>query len=379
MSILSGFSGEYDGESRLELIQAVLRGLGSPVETPGTDTTADYSRYPKADILRELNRAQLNFVLKTSCLTTFAIVEGVGSQAEYRLPRRCMKVLDAKYYDSTTSYEQLVVKSDRAMMKRVSTSWRTDESGTPRYIYPGYGYGNVRSFGSHPKPASDGDTYSGTTMGIVTSATNFEFSGNITGTHKAGFADSAFLVDTDGRDFTTLGVVVGMMIFNTTDGSRGQITAIGNQDATNDKISVTLSGGTDDDFDVDDSFVITVGEYGVVIRADNTEEYAFSTEYGAIQDINPLSGNYLLDFVVRPLRLDSDSQYPDIQAEYHETLSERAIWKLGDSEFNGYVMKDRAAQARDVWFEGLEAYGVFSDPEIEPENFIEDREYLHFD
>jgi len=85
----------------------------------------------------------------------------------------------------------------------------------------------------------------------------------VTGTHKAGFADSAFLVDNAGRDFESLGVETGMTILNLTDGSSGTITAIGNQDATNDKIEVTLTGGTDDDFDVGDSFRIVLSSLGI--------------------------------------------------------------------------------------------------------------------
>lgn len=379
MPYYSTRAGEYEGWTRLELIQKVLRGLGSNVATPGTDTTADYSRYPKADIINNLIDAQILFTRKTNCLTSFAIVEAVASQKEYRLPRLCLKVLDAKFYTGTSEYEQLEIIADRSMMKRISTSWNTDSAGTPGYIYPGYGYGNIRTFGAYSKPSSNGTTYSGTTMGIVTTATDFTFAGNITGTHKTGFADSAFLVDSAGRDFTSLGVTVGMMIFNNTDGSSGQITAIGDQDATNDKISVTLSGGTDNDFDVDDSFEITTGAYGVVIKASGDEEWAFSSSYGAVQDITPLSGNFLLDFVRRPLNLDHDNQYPEIPMDYQNALAEYAIWKLGRSEYNGVTMLERAEQGRESWLEAIADYNTMGAVENDPENFVEDRESLYFD
>ena len=378
MSFQSGFSGEYEGFDRLDLIQMVLRGLGSTVTTPGTDTAADYSRYPKNDIIKQITIAESQFNMKTDALTTFAIVEAVGSRSEYRLPRRCMKVTDAKYYTSETTYEQLKQMTSRTQMKRISSSWKVDSGGRPEYVYPGFGYGNVRSFGAYPKPSSDGDTYDGTSMGIVTAATDFTFTGNITGTHKAGFANSAFLVDNAGRNFVTLGVTVGMMIFNTTDGSSGQITAIGNQDATNDKITVTLSGGTDDDFDTDDSFVVTVGEYGVVIRADNSEEWAFSSIYGAVQDINPLSGNFLLEFVKRPLLLDIDTQFPEIPPEHHHALAERAIWKLGMAEYNSETVLTRASQGKEAWLQAVADYSIFTDPEIEYDDILEDREALEF-
>ena len=378
MSFQSGFAGEYEGFDRLELIQMVLRGLGSPVATPGTDTAADYSRYPKTDIIKQLTIAESQFNMKTDTLTTFAIVEAVASRSEYRLPRRCMKITDAKFYTGDTTYEQLKQMTSRTQMKRIDNTWKVATAGRPEYVYPGFGYGNVRSFGAYPKPSSDGTTYTGASMGIVTAATDFTFTGNLTGTHKTGFANSAFLVDNDGRNFATLGVTVGMMIFNTTDGSSGQITAIGNQDATNDKITVTLSGGTDDDFDTDDSFVVTVGEYGVVIRADNSEEWAFSSEYGAVQDITPLSGNFLLEFVKRPLLLDLDTQFPEIPVEHHHALAERSIWKLGGAEYNSETVRARAAEGQTSWLQAIQDYGVFTDPEIEYDDLLEDREGLEF-
>jgi hypothetical protein len=71
MALQSIFSGEYQGWDRLKLIQKVLRGLGSPVETPDTDTTTDYSRYPKQDIIDKLIEGQVDFARQTECLTTF--------------------------------------------------------------------------------------------------------------------------------------------------------------------------------------------------------------------------------------------------------------------------------------------------------------------
>lgn len=376
MAFQSGFAGEYEGFNRLELIQMVLRGLGSPVATVDTDTSSDYTRYNKEDIIKQLSIGENQFVMKTDVLTSWAIVEAVANRTEYRMPRLSLKILDGKYYTSETTYEQLINKTNRSQLKRIDSNWRTATAGRPEYIYPGFGYGNVRSFGAYPKPSSDGDTYDGSSMGIVTAATDFSFTGNLTGAHKTGFSNSAFLVDGAGRNFVTLGVTVGMMIFNTTDGSSGQITAIGDQDATNDKLSVTLSGGTDNDFDTGDSIVITVGEYGVVIRADNSEEWAFSSTYGALQDISPLSGNFLLEFVKRPLVLDLDTQYPEIPQEHHHALAERAIWKLGMSEYNSQTVQQRAQEGKAAWVTALQDYDIFSEPEIEDDGLIEDREGL---
>ena len=69
------------------------------------------------------------------------------------------------------------------------------------------------------------------------------------GTHGRG-NNSANLVD-PGALFKSLGVRTGVLIKNTTDGSEGTITAV-----TDDEVTATLTGGTDNDWDVGDEYEI---------------------------------------------------------------------------------------------------------------------------
>lgn len=71
------------------------------------------------------------------------------------------------------------------------------------------------------------------------------------GTHKRG-ANSASLVDPK-ADFKSCGVMVGVLIRNTTDGSEGIITSV-----AEDEVGVTLAGGTDNDWDVGDEYEIYI-------------------------------------------------------------------------------------------------------------------------
>ena len=374
MTYQNTFAGEYEGWSRLKLIQKVLRGLGSPVTTPGTDDSSDYSRYPKQDIIDKLIEAQVDFARKTECLTTFGIIEGVASQSEYRYPRNCLKVLEAKYYTATSEYEELVIKANRNQMKRISNTWREDSAGTPEYFYPSYNYGNIRKFGIYPKPLSSGTTFSGTSMGVVTSSTDFTFTGNITGTHN-GAGNSPSLIDTT-SNFVTSGAVVGMMLFNTTQGGKGQITAISTTTNPNDTLAVTLDSG---DFDASDSYEVTAGEYGVLIDASGTESWVFSSNYGATQDITPLSGNILIDFVRRPMSLDYDDQIPEIPMDYQQALAEYAIWKLGGTEYDGFVAEKRSDQGKNAWYEYIDDYNSEGLIIAETDNTVEDREAEFFE
>jgi hypothetical protein len=69
----------------------------------------------------------------------------------------------------------------------------------------------------------------------------------VAGTHT-GSNDSSVLNDSN-ADFVTDGIQVGDVIFNTTDGSYGQVTGV-----TATTITATLTGGSDNDWDTDDGY-----------------------------------------------------------------------------------------------------------------------------
>ena len=80
-----------------------------------------------------------------------------------------------------------------------------------------------------------------------------EAGGPIRVVHNGG-DNKAYLTDSKGRDFVKMGVLVGDTVYNRTNGESGTVSAIGNDAATNDKLSITLSGG--EDFDDDDYCVV---------------------------------------------------------------------------------------------------------------------------
>lgn len=381
MPLQTGFAGVFEGWTRLELIQKVLRGLHQPIADPGISTDSDFNRYPKQDIIDKLIEGQVEFVSITDSLTAFEIVETIAGRAEYNYPNDALKILSAEWYSAVTRYEELVIVSNKQQMKRVSITYKTDAAGQLEYLYPSYNSGNIRKFGVYPRPASDGTFFiSSSEYGVVTDIDDFSITGNLTGTHRIGAGGNvAYLEDENGRDFSTLGVKVGMMIFNNSDASSGQITAISNGNATNDRLAVTLSGGTDDDFDEGDTFDVPVGEYGVVIQASSEEDLSFDSDYGAMQDMTTLPGNILLDYVKRPLNLDSDTQYPEIPMDYQQALVEYAIWKLGGTEYDGFVAEKRSAQAENEWLGYVTRYTTLGEEVVEADNQVEDREGLIFD
>ena len=69
------------------------------------------------------------------------------------------------------------------------------------------------------------------------------------GTHAVGSGKS--VLNNPGKDFKSCGVAIGALLKNTTDGSECTVTSV-----TEDTVVCTLSGGTDNDWDVDDEYEI---------------------------------------------------------------------------------------------------------------------------
>lgn len=87
----------------------------------------------------------------------------------------------------------------------------------------------------------------------------------MTGTHKG--ADDASVLSDSGADFMSCGVDpdVGQLVLNDTDGSEGVVTAV-----TEDTVTCTLAGGTDNDWDNGDTYIILKTE---------TEDSSISTHW----------------------------------------------------------------------------------------------------
>ena len=91
----------------------------------------------------------------------------------------------------------------------------------------------------------------------------------VTGTHTATPSSTTVLTDSGG-DFVNDGVVAGMVIRNITDGSSGKITGVATTTIT---CSAGLSGGTDNDWDTNDSYIIYPQLKDVYITTGNFATY----------------------------------------------------------------------------------------------------------
>lgn len=338
-------TGLYSGKTLTELENGVLSKLGESAQT--------FTRYTKEEIDANLNQALKIFSVRTRLLQTNAISIMKAGIRFYKLPTNFIDFVNprwiARYRDSGgTGYTRLE-RTSVQRLDNVSGSWR-DETGSPRGIFKGGVYGNTRLFGVYPVPAVDGEVYTASQdTGVVIAGSNISIGNNVVGVHKTG-ANSAFYIDTEGRDLAALGVVVGMVIENLTDGSQGAITAIANGEAVNDKISVTLAGGTDNDFDVGDSVIIYAGEYGVVTSwASATEQYIFNTEYGVLGSITTPNGNVEYEYIRNAAKLSGASQYPEIPELFHVDLEWYTAGILLGTEHDGRVDKTLGTSFMTLW------------------------------
>ena len=153
MTIRTQITGQFDGYTLTELRALTLRFLrvGNTTRYSPTAGTADYDWIDDA-----LNRGQEDFVRRTRCLRTFAVIELVANYRTYRLPWNFIDFMAAYFYSSTTAYDELTVTTIEELNDHVS-DWRTD-TGDPTHIYIDRVYGNNWTFGLYPIPDTDGDT-----------------------------------------------------------------------------------------------------------------------------------------------------------------------------------------------------------------------------
>ena len=303
---------EWQGKTVSELIADTLAKLKQPL--------LNYDRYSRTRILQALNAANVEAVRRTKCLHSFAIITMKDGYSQYKPPTNMIHPTRAYFYQSATSYYELLIKS-RSWLDKYQAGWRVS-GGDPSYMYIGDSFGNLRKLGFTPTPDTDGTSYTlSPDTGIFVSSSGVTTTGNITGVNTT--ADSTICTDSAARTLTDLGVTVGMMALNVTDGSSGQIS-----DVTGSTFTVTLSGGTADTWAIGDQFTILAGEYGVVTSWENDEQYLFSDEYGAMIDVKTLENNVYLEYVKRPLLLQYDTQYPELKPELHDYLSDYAEYYL---------------------------------------------------
>jgi hypothetical protein len=155
MTIISQQTGQFSGYTLSDLRALVLRMLrvSDTTRYSPTNGIADYDWIDDA-----LNRGQEDFVRKTLCLRTYALVELKANYRTYRLPWNFLDFMSAYFYHATDDggYRELEVTTIETLNDDVS-DWRT-KTGDPASVYIDRIYGNNVMFGLYPIPDTDGET-----------------------------------------------------------------------------------------------------------------------------------------------------------------------------------------------------------------------------
>jgi hypothetical protein len=308
-----------------------------------------YNKFPRKFVVQKINNRLNMFVLRSQCIKKTAILQCKANYKQYKLPENCMDggiIGSPKYFISDNSYQTLYIR-DIQWLDEQYDGWRTEAPSTPLYSYMGNSYGNTGLLGVYPAPLADGVDYTITPdTGIVTSVTPPATNNNITG-QATGAGTSTSLADT-AVDFTAMGLVGGMTILNSSDGSSCLIVTIAAHAIT----TSALSGGSDNTWAAGDSYTILAGEYGVITSWTNDDIYLFSSQVGEIDTIKIPQGNVLLDFVPYPIPFPytgNDNQYPEIPKLYHMGLAMGVVADLL-STFNEKTKEFQRAQSYEQQF-----------------------------
>jgi hypothetical protein len=281
--------------------------------------TISESKFPRWYVIQKLNDRQNKFVYHSQCLKKVAIIGMKADFKNYKLPQNCMDngiIGMPKYYDSATDYRNLEIK-DTIWLDEHHQGWDVADSGDPIYAYRGNSFGNSQMMGVYPAPDVDGTSYLlSPDPGIIVGEDFPGTTTNISGTATGGNATT--LTDTACGDFRTIGLIAGMAVLNTTDGSQGVILTIAEHSIT---LASALTGGSANVFGAGDTYNILAGEYGIVTSwSEEGDIVIFSSEVGAISNITIPAGNIKIDFIPYPIPFPAtgnDDQYPEIPKLYH--------------------------------------------------------------
>lgn len=325
------------GRKALQMVHMVQRQLGVKRD--------DFTLFGKQEVIDALNLGALKFVSMTGCLRIPIILRPTASQQNYRMPLSVLRVVAAKFYtsESANDYYELKILRDSRLMQRIDSEYR-GALGTPNYAFPVFGGDRFWNLGFSPIPASSGEAFDETDYDLVASTFNLGTMASIAGTHKTGYSASAFLVDNAGRNLASLGALQGYPIFNTTKGAAALVRALGDEDATNDKVTATLSNNAT--WDTGDAFVIPLADYGISIDSVAGTVEILSSASGELSNVLPGTDNFLLEGVRQPLPLSPwlDNQVCEIPINYQDAVIAYAVAELGGSGdakaiFDNYVLE----------------------------------------
>ncbi len=319
-----------------ELETDVLRKLwiSTSEDSNGFSPDTAFLKYSRYRVRKKLNQAYSEVVAFARAHKSWFIITLSNGYHQYAVPQNCFDIANVYYLTTATAYEELTVYDEDIIEEVLSPGWKT-LPGVPKYAYVGDRTKMVVKLGIAPPPNTDGTAIT-LASGVSSKSQPHGTLEAVSGSAAPGSGTNIY-VDSDGQGFDDLGVIVGLIILNITDGSRGTITSISTTNTANDTITCSgnLSGGLNNIWTPGDEMRIIGGEYGGFIEVGDTEaSYILAPNVGQIPKpgITMAAGNLLVQGYFYPILLRDKYQYPELPPIFHPYLALGAASLLGREE-----------------------------------------------
>ncbi len=275
---------------------------------------ASYNRLPQSVVLAAINSAQRDIAERCPSIRKICIVNTTADKGWYLCPANMIPngLESAYFYSSTSTYNKLEIY-DREKLDYEYNGWKTASAGDPLVIVPGSTmYGNRFTFEVYPATETAG-SWSTQPTGVYLGGAPSTTTTTVTGTATGG--NTTTLTDTT-VTFTSLGLAVGMVVWNVTDDGYGYISSIAANSLT---LGAAMSNSAT--FDAGDSYEIITDFTGVVSDwDDDDEQYIFSSDLGTLNSLQPQANNILLEYFAYPINLNITTDYPQLTPVLQDAL-----------------------------------------------------------
>jgi len=274
----------------------------------------NYSRIPQSVVLEAINESQREIARRCPSIRKICIINATAEQGWYLCPANMIPngIKAAYYYTASDEYHKLEIW-DREKLDFEYAGWKVADSGDPLYIVPGHNmYGNRHTIEVYPKVETAG-SYTVEDKGVYLGGAPGTATTSVTGLATGG--STTELQDTE-VDLTTLGLAAGMVVWNVTDAGYASISSIAADAITLDAAMTNAA-----DFGAGDSYEIITDFSGVISDwDDDDEQYIFSSELGAISDMQPNANNIVLEYLAYPINLSIPTDYPQLVQDLQTAL-----------------------------------------------------------
>ncbi len=320
------------GELKTEVLRKLW--INPSEDSNGFPAATSFVKYSEYRVKKKINQAYSEIMALTRTLKSWFIVPLTANYSQYPVPVNCFDIFKVYYYSSAATYTELPVVDESFLEDELLPGWKSTAS-TPKWAFVADRSKMVIKLGVAPAPSSSATAITLAST-VSQKAQPYGATEAVSGSAAPGSATNVY-VDSGGQDFSDLGVIVGLVILNTTDGSRGTITSVSTTNTSNDTLTCSgnLSGGSLNVWTPGDEMRIIGGEYGGHIDIGDTEaEYLLAPNAGQLPlpSITMAANNLLVQGYMYPILLINDNQYPELAPPFHYYIALRAAGLLGQEE-----------------------------------------------